>query len=182
MERGGGFEFVDAIVGGVVPRNFIPAVEKGLVEAMEKGAIAGYPAVDMRMTLYDGSYHNVDSSEMAFKIAASQAFKKGVDTARPVLLEPVFELAVEVPVDYMGDIMGDLSSKRGRIRSSEQRGKNAVIVAEVPLEEIQNYSADLNSITAGKGAFARAFSHYSEVPGDKAQKIIEARKVDEEES
>ncbi|HYE76877.1 MAG TPA: elongation factor G, partial [bacterium] len=176
MERGGGFEFVDAIVGGVVPKNFIPAVEKGLVEAMERGALAGYPAVDMRITLYDGSYHNVDSSEMAFKIAASIGYKKGIQLAKPILLEPIYDITVEVPSQYMGDIMGDLSSKRGRVTSTDQRGKNSIIKAKVPLEEIQTYSADLNSLTAGQGAFSVEFSHYDEVPGDKAMKIVEARK------
>ncbi|MEO7993570.1 MAG: elongation factor G [bacterium] len=176
LPRGSGFEFVDGVVGGSVPRNFIPAVEKGLLEAIERGAIAGYPAIDLRITLYDGSYHSVDSSEMAFKIAAHVGYKKGIQASKPVLLEPVFDIEVEVPSQYMGDIMGDLSSKRGKISATDQRGKNSIIRAKVPLEEIQGYSADLNSITAGKGTYSITFSHYDEVPPDRAQKIIEARK------
>lgn len=176
MPRGGGFEFVDGIVGGAVPNNFIPAVEKGLTEAMEKGALAGFPAVDMKITLYDGSYHNVDSSEMAFKIAASIGYKKGVLMAQPILLEPMYDLEVEVPTQYMGDIMGDLSSKRGRITSTDQKGKNSIIRAKIPLEEIANYSPELNSLTAGQGLFSMTFSHYDEVPPERAIKIVEARK------
>lgn len=176
LPRGGGFEFVDAIVGGVVPNNFIPAVEKGLIEAMERGAVAGFPAVDMKISLYDGSYHPVDSSEMAFKIAASIGYKKGVQMAQPILLEPIYDIEVEVPTQYMGDIMGDLSSKRGRITSTDQKGKNSIIRAKIPLEEVSTYSADLNSLTAGQGLFNLNFSHYDEVPPDRAIKIIEARK------
>jgi elongation factor G len=173
LERGTGFEFVDQIVGGVVPQQYRPAVEKGVREAMDAGVIAGYPVVDLKVTLYDGSYHPVDSSELAFKIAASMALKKGVLEANPVLLEPIMKVEVTVPEEFMGDVIGDLSGKRGKILGMEPRGKNQVVKAMVPLAEMATYASELRSITRGRGAYTMEFSHYEEVPGDIAKRIIE---------
>lgn len=177
LPRGAGFEFVDEIFGGAIPRNFIPAVEKGCREAMSKGVIAGYPVVDVKVTVYDGSYHPVDSSEQAFKTAASKGFKAGFVQANPILMEPIYNIEVLVPDEYMGDIMGDLSGKRGRIRETDSRGRTSIIRAQIPLKELQTYSADLNSMTGGRGSFEIEFSHYEEVPPDLARKIIESRKA-----
>ena len=179
--RGEGFEFVDKIVGGVIPRQYRPAVEKGIVEAMKKGVLAGYPTIDVKATLYDGSYHPVDSSEMAFKVAGSLAFKKGATEANPVLLEPIMDIEVIVPKEYMGDIIGDLNSKRGRIMGMEESptGKQ-VIKAKVPQAEIFKYAIDLRSITQGRGTFTVKFSHYEEVPANIAQEIIAQAKKEEE--
>ncbi|HBY56964.1 MAG TPA: elongation factor G [Candidatus Atribacteria bacterium] len=180
--RGEGFEFVDKIVGGVIPRQYRPAVEKGIVEAMRKGVLAGYPTIDVKATLYDGTYHPVDSSEMAFKVAGSLAFKKGATEANPVLLEPIMDIEVIVPKEYMGDIIGDLNSKRGRIMGMEESptGKQ-VIKAKVPQAEIFKYAIDLRSITQGRGTFTVKFSHYEEVPANIAQEIIaQAKKVEED--
>jgi elongation factor G len=183
VPRGEGFEFVDAIVGGVIPGKFIPAVEKGIVERMEKGVIAGYQVVDVRVTCFDGSYHNVDSSEMAFKVAASMGFQKAFTNASPVLLEPIYDITVKVPEEYMGDVMGDISGRRGKIMGMDSEGKFQVIRAKVPLAELFKYSTALRSMTSGRGIHNRAFSHYDEVPGDIAEKIIEqAKKEKEEES
>jgi elongation factor G len=173
LERGGGFEFVDKIVGGVVPQQYRPAVEKGIKEAMDTGVIAGYPVVDLKVTLYDGSYHPVDSSEIAFKIAASMALKKGVLEANPVLLEPIMKVEVTVPEEFMGDVIGDLSGKRGKILGMEPRGRNQVVKAMVPLAEMATYASELRSITRGRGAYTMEFSHYEEVPSDIAKRIIE---------
>ncbi|MGI6621049.1 MAG: elongation factor G [Bacillota bacterium] len=167
------FEFVDKIFGGAVPRQYIPAVEKGLREAMQEGVLAGYPVVNLRATLYDGSFHPVDSSEMAFKIAASLAFKKGCSEARPVLLEPIVKVEVTVPEQYMGDIMGDLNKKRGRILGMESKGNIQVIKALAPLAEMQKYAIDLRSMTQGRGLFTMEFDHYEEVPDHIAAQIIE---------
>lgn len=182
MERGGKFEFLDEIVGGVIPGKFIPAVEKGVVETMEKGVLAGYPVVDVRVAVYDGSYHSVDSSEMAFKVAASMAFKKAFMDANPVLLEPIYNIEVRVPDEYMGDVMGDISSRRGRIMGMDRDGRFQVIKAQVPLAELYRYSTTLRSLTQGRGIHKRSFSHYEEVPSDIAQKIIEESKKEQEES
>jgi len=184
QERGKGFEFVDKIVGGVIPKQYRPAVEKGIIEAMKKGVFAGYPTVDIKATLYDGSYHTVDSSEMAFKVAGSMAFKKGASQADPILLEPIYELAVIVPKDYMGDIIGDLNSKRGKIMGMEEAEKGRqVIRAQVAQAEIFRYSIDLRSITQGRGTFKMKFSHFEEVPSQIAQEIVEqAKKENESES
>ncbi len=179
MPRGGGFEFVDAIVGGVIPKTYIPAVEKGIVEAAEKGVLAGFPTVDFRATLDFGSFHAVDSSEMAFKIAGSLAFKKGLAEANPVLLEPVMKITIIAPDDFTGDIMGDLNSRRGRVLGMDNKGKNQVVVANVPLAEILTYAPDLNSMTGGRGIYEMEFSHYDEVPAQLAQKVIEAAKAEE---
>ncbi len=173
LPRGGGFEFVDAIVGGVIPKQYIPAVEKGIVEAAEKGVIAGYPCIDFKATLDYGSYHTVDSSEMAFKVAGALAFKKAVEDAQPVLLEPIMEITITTPDEYMGDIMGDLNGKRGRILGMENKGKNQVIKAHAPMAEFMTYSQDLRSMTGGRGIFTITYSHYDEVPAQIAQKIID---------
>lgn len=179
--RGEGFEFVDKIVGGVIPRQYRPAVEKGIVEAMKKGVLAGYPTIDMKATVYDGSYHPVDSSELAFKVASSMAFKKGAAQADPVLLEPIMDIEVIVPKEYMGDIIGDLNSKRGKIMGMEESstGKQ-VIKAKVPQAEIFKYAIDLRSITQGRGTFGVKFSHYEEVPHNITQEIIAQAKKEEE--
>ncbi|MGR6835864.1 elongation factor G [Syntrophomonas erecta] len=169
----GEFAFEENVFGGSVPRQYFPAVEKGLVEALEEGVLAGYPVTNVKATLYDGSYHSVDSSEMAFKTAARLAFKKGMETAKPVLLEPVMNVEIEVPDQYMGDIIGDLNTKRGRVLGMEPAGKRQVIKAQVPLVEMARYTIDLKSITQGRGKFDMEFSHYEEVPGQIAEKIIE---------
>jgi elongation factor G len=176
LQRGGGFEFVDKIVGGVIPRQYIPAVEKGIVEAMREGSLAGYQTVDMRATVYDGSYHTVDSSEMAFKIAGSFAFKKATQDARPVLLEPIIKVEVIVPDDFLGGVLGDLNSKRGRVQGVEpQAGGSQKINALVPMAEMLAYANQLNSITSGRGIYTIEFSHYEEVPAHLTQKIISER-------
>jgi elongation factor G len=180
LPRGEQFEFVDAIVGGVVPNKFIPAVEKGVVETMKNGVIAGYPMVDIRATLYDGSYHSVDSSEQAFKTAAWLAFKAAVQKAGPTLLEPVMKVTVKVPDEYMGDVMGDLSGRRGKIQGTEPQGKFVVVSAMVPQAELYRYSTTLRSMTQGRGSHQREFSHYEEVPHDVASKIIEEAEKEKE--
>jgi len=181
LPRGKGFEFVDKIFGGAVPKNYIPAVEKGIRESMEKGVFTHYPTVDFRVTLVDGSYHPVDSSEMAFKIAGSMAFKKAVMEAKPYLLEPIYNIEVIVPEANTGDVMGDLSGKRGKIIGIEPLGNKELIKAKVPLGEIAKYSTELRSITSGRGSYSISYSHYEELPPDAAKKIIEAAKKDEEE-
>jgi len=180
--RGEGFEFIDKIVGGVIPRQYRPAVEKGITEAMQRGVLAGYPTIDIKATLYDGSYHPVDSSELAFKVAGSLAFKKGAAQADPFLLEPIMDIEVIIPREYMGDIIGDLNSKRGRIMGMEESptGKQ-IIKAKVPQAEIFKYAIDLRSITQGRGIFSVKFSHYEEVPMNIAQEIIAHAKKEEEE-
>ena len=175
------FEFVDAVVGGVVPRNFIPSVEKGLRENIVKGVLAGYPMVGLRAKLYDGSYHAVDSSEMAFKTAARIAYKKGCLDAGPVLLEPIMHVEVLVPDENMGDIMGDINKRRGRIMGMNQVEGMQQVVAEVPLAEMSRYATDLRSMTQARGSFTMAFERYEEVPGDVSKKIIESAKKEEEE-
>ena len=172
LPRGSGFEFVDAIVGGSVPRSYIPAVEKGIVEACQKGILAGYPCVDFRVTLDDGSYHAVDSSEMAFKIAGSLAFKKAVAEAKPVLLEPILSVEITTPEEFMGDIMGDLNSRRGRVLGMDSEGKYQVIKANVPMSEFLSYAPDLTSMTGGRGVYSMAFSHYDEVPALISEKLL----------
>ncbi len=181
LERAKGFEFVDEIVGGVVPSKYVPAVEKGILEAMEEGVLAGYKVVDLKATIYDGSYHEVDSSDMAFKIAASMAFKKAFMEANPVLLEPIMNVTVTVPEEFLGDVMGDLSSKRGRIQGIDSKGHLQVVRAQVPLAELYKYSTTLRSMTQGRGMFESEFSHYEEVPREIAQKIIEEAKAAKEE-
>ena len=173
LPRGGGFEFVDKIVGGVIPRQYIPAVEKGVIGAMEAGPVAGYPVVDMRVTVYDGSFHTVDSSEMAFKIAASMGFKKGVLESKPVLLEPIMDIEVVTPDEYVGDVIGDLNSRRGRVAGVDSQPSGQVVRVKVPLAEMLKYAPDLRSMTQGRGAFEMEFSHYEEVPESITAKIIE---------
>ena len=170
-------EFVDKVVGGVVPRNFIPAVEKGLKECMNKGVLAGYPVIGLKATLHDGSYHPVDSSEMAFKVAASLAYKKGMEEANPILLEPIMHVEIVVPNDYMGDIITDINKKRGRVLGMEPDGEvNQKVIAEIPMAEMFKYATDLRSITQGRGNFDMSFERYEEVPPNEASKIIENSK------
>lgn len=176
LASGEGFKFIDSIVGGVIPQQYRPAVEKGIVEAMEKGVIAGYPFVDVQIKLIDGSFHNVDSSEMAFKIAGSLAFKKGVMDAAPVLLEPVVEIEVQVDKEHVGDVMGDLNSRRGKVLGMDGTDKYEIVRAYVPQAEVLLYAADLTSMTGGRGSFKVHFSHYDEVPSHLAEKIIEQHK------
>jgi elongation factor G len=165
-------EFVDAIVGGVVPSKFIPAVEKGIRGALEEGAIAGYPVVDVKVTLYDGSFHAVDSSEMAFKIAASMGFKKTFKSCDPIILEPIYDIVITIPEEHMGDVMGDISGRRGKIQGMDAEGKFQIIKAKVPLAELQTYSIQLRSMTSGRGIFRMKFSHYEQVPGDVQAKLV----------
>ena len=175
------FEFEDAVVGGAVPRNFIPSVEKGLRENIVKGVLAGYPMVGLHAKLYDGSYHPVDSSEMAFKTAARIAYKKGCMDASPVLLEPIMHVEVTVPDEYMGDVMGDMSKRRGRIMGTNQVEEGQLLEAEAPLAEMFKYATDLRSMTQSRGSFTMKFERYEEVPSNVAQKIIENAKKDDEE-
>ncbi len=179
--RGQGFEFVDEISGGVIPRQYIPAVEKGVLEQMDRGILAGYPVVDVKVAVYDGSYHSVDSSEMAFKIAGQLAFKNAAAEAKPVLLEPIASMEITVPEQYAGDVMGDLSSRRGRILGMESKAGKQTIKAEVPYAEVVEYSVQLRSITHGAGTYTLEVEQYSDVPGDMAKRIIEeARQAEEE--
>ncbi|MBX2989687.1 MAG: elongation factor G [Bacteroidetes bacterium] len=174
LKRGQGFEFLDEIVGGVVPGKFIPAVEKGVVETMKDGVLAGYPVVDVRVALHYGSYHDVDSSEMAFKIAGSQAFKKGFMEAKPILLEPIYNIEVKVPEDAMGEVMGDISGRRGKILGMDSAGHYQIIRAQVPQAELHKYATVLRSKTGGRGVFSASMSHYEEVPREQVEKIIAA--------
>jgi len=174
LPRGSGFQFESKIVGGAIPRNFIPAVEKGVIEAMKAGSLAGYPVVDVRVAVYDGQYHDVDSSEMAFKIAGSMAFKDALEQASPCLLEPIVNLSVSVPDECMGDVMGDLNSRRAKVEGMEQQGHSEIIRAKVPLSEVLRYAPDLTSMTSGRGSFEMGFSHYDPLPEHLAPKVIEA--------
>jgi len=177
LPAGKGFEFVDQIVGGAIPRNYIPAVEKGVREAMVGGYLAGYPMVDVRVTLYDGSYHDVDSSDMAFKIAASMGFKNAVEKAKPVLLEPIMNMEISVPDECMGDVIGDLNSRRGKVLGMDTKGHTQVIKSRVPMAEVLKYAPDLRSITSGRGEFQMEFSHYEELPAHLAEKVIKEAKA-----
>ena len=184
LERGKGFEFIDKIFGGAIPRNFIPSVEKGVVQACLEGAVAGYPIVDVRVRLVDGSYHEVDSSDMAFQIAGSMALRKAVMAAGPVLLEPIMDVEVVIPEESLGGITGDINSRRGRIMGMEVKGKSQIVKAKVPLAEMFTYANDLRSITGGRGMYAMRYSHYEEVPHKIASNIInqyQASKKQEEE-
>ena len=173
MPRGGGFEFVDEIVGGSIPRNLIPAVEKGVHEALPHGPLAGFPVVDIRVRCIDGKHHPVDSNEMAFKLAGSFGFKAATEQAKPTVLEPVMDVEVAIPDEHMGDIIGDLNSRRGRVQATESRGSGAVIKAQVPMSEMLEYASVLTSLTGGKGAFHMDFSHYEDVPAALRDKIVE---------
>ncbi len=177
LPRGSGFEFVDKIVGGVIPRQYIPAVEKGLVEALHEGFLAGYPLVDIRATLFDGSYHAVDSSEMSFKIAASMGFKKAMEAARPVLLEPIMSVEVVSPDDTLGAVIGDLNSRRGKVQGVVPQANGQAIKALVPMSEMLSYAPTLNSLTSGRGMYTMEFYGYEDVPSHLAQKIMQERGV-----
>jgi elongation factor G len=174
--RGSGFEFVDAIVGGAIPKTYIPAVEKGIIEASGKGVLAGFPCVDFKATLDDGSFHAVDSSEMAFKIAGSLAYRNAAKDAKPTLLEPIMKMQITTPDEFMGDIMGDLNGRRGRVLGMDAEGKYQVINAEVPMAEVLTYAPDLRSMTGGRGIFSMEFLRYDEVPAQISEKVIEAIK------
>ena len=175
LEPGAGYEFVDKIVGGAIPKEYIPAVNNGILEAKNNGVLAGYETVDFRATVYDGSYHDVDSSEMAFKIAGSLAFKEGMKKANPVLLEPIMKVQVELPDDYLGNVMGNLTSRRGLLQGTESDKGSVIVRAEVPLSEMFGYATDLRSSTQGRGSFSMEFSHYAEVPKNIAEKIMGER-------
>ena len=180
-EPGAGYVFVDKIVGGAIPRNYIPAVEKGIGEALQRGVLAGYPMVDVQVELVDGSYHPVDSSEMAFKVAGSMGFKKGAAQCKPTLLEPIMLLTVTVPDEFMGDVMGSISSRRGRVLGMDAKGSLQVIRAHVPMSEVLTYQPELTAMTGGRGAFTMELDHYEEVPGDVQAKIVEAYQAAKEE-
>jgi elongation factor G len=174
LERGKGFEFQEDLTGMNVPRNFVPAVEKGLNEALQRGILANYPVVDLKVRFFDGKSHDVDSSEMAFKIAASMCFKKAVQEATPVLLEPIMKMEITVPEEVLGDVMGDLNGRRGKVVGMDAQGKCQVIKAEVPMAEVLRYALDLNSVTGGRGSFQMKRSHYEELPSQLAEKVIAA--------
>lgn len=178
LERSGGFEFVDKIFGGAIPQNFRPAIEKGIVEAAQSGAVAGYPLVDFKVTLIDGSYHAVDSDEHSFRAAGRKAFRNAMEKARPTLLEPVMDVEVFCPQEVSGDIMGDLNSRRGRVQGMETRGKQQVIKAQVPLSEMLDYQSKLNSVTQARGSYHMQFSHYDPLPGNLASKVIEQARAE----
>lgn len=180
LPRGAGFEFVDDIFGGAIPKNYIPSVERGIRDAASRGYLAGFPVVDFRAVLHDGKYHDVDSSDMAFKIAGSLAFKEGMKQARPALLEPIMHVEVYAPEQYSGDIMGDLSSRRGRIGGSESRGTNVIVKAQVPLAEMLSYATNLTSMTQGRASYSMEFSHYDFVPNEIAEKVIASAKAGRE--
>jgi elongation factor G len=175
-EEGEGFEFVEEIKGGVIPREYIPAVEKGIKESCGKGVVAGYPISDLKVTLYDGSFHEVDSSEIAFKIAGAMAFQEACKKARPVLLEPVMKVEITVPAEFLGDIIGDISSRRGKIEETEDMMGMKIINAKVPLSEMFGYVTSLRSLTEGRGNSIMEFDHYSELPANIAQDVIEGKK------
>ena len=173
--HGKGYEFINEITGGAIPREYIPAVDKGIQEALEAGVVAGYPVQDIKVTLYDGSYHEVHSSEMAFKIAGSMAIKKGLRAANPVLLEPIFKVEVTTPEEYMGDVIGDLNSRRGQVSGMTDRNNAKIISAEVPLSQMFGYATDLRSKTQGRASYSMEFEKYVEVPKNIAQQVIDER-------
>ena len=170
-ESGKGFEFINSVVGGKIPREYIPAVEKGVVEAMTRGVVAGYPMVDIKVELYDGSYHDVDSSEMAFKIAGSICYQAAAKKANPVILEPIMTVESITPENYMGDVMGDLNSKRGQIQEMGDRGTVKFVKAKVPLAEMFGYATDLRSMTQGRASYSMEFSHYAKAPNSVIERI-----------
>ena len=175
QEAGSGYTFVDEIKGGVIPKEYVPAVDKGIQEAMTRGIQAGYPVEDIKVTLYDGSYHEVDSSEMAFKLAGSMGFREGARAANPVILEPIMKVEVEVPEDFMGDVIGDISKRRGQVNGMNERSGNKIVDAFVPLSEMFGYSTDLRSMTQGRATYAMEFDHYEEVPKNIEKEIIAKR-------
>jgi elongation factor G len=178
LSRGSGVEFADRIVGGSIPKNYIPAVEKGVNEGVHEGILAGFPVVDVKATVYDGSFHPVDSSEICFKIAGAQAFKKGMSQGQPILLEPIMNLKVTVPDEYTGDIISDFNTKRARVVGMNPEHGVNVIEATAPLAEVQRYSIDLRSMTQGRGSFTMEFSHYEETPSQVAQKVIAEKQAE----
>jgi elongation factor G len=180
LPRSGGFEFVDDIFGGAVPRNYIPSVEKGVRDCMKRGILAGYPVVDLRVTLYDGSYHEVDSSDLAFQIAGSMALQKGFMEASPILLEPIMNVEITCPSEFAGDVIGDVNARRGRISGMEPTGETAVVRAQVPMAEMLNYEPSLRSMTGGRGGYSMEFSHYEEIPAFLADKLIKEAKAEKE--
>ena len=182
LPRGSGFEFTERIVGGAVPKNYVPAVEKGVNEAKQEGVLAGYPVVDVKVTLYDGSYHPVDSSDISFKIAGAQALKKGLSQGQPVLLEPIVNLTISVPENFTGDILGDINTKRGRVLGMNRENGKSVIQAQAPLAEILRYAVNLRAITQGRGSYVIEFSHYEELPAHIAQKVISERQAEKSKS
>jgi len=173
QERGTGYQFVNGIVGGVVPKEYIPSVDKGIQEQMENGVLAGFPVIDMKVTLYDGSYHDVDSSEMAFKIAGSMAFKEGFAKARPALLEPIMKVEVVTPEEFMGDVMGDINRRRGMVQGMDEAPAGKIIRAEVPLKEMFGYATDVRSATQGRAAYSMEFKGYAEAPASVAEEVIQ---------
>jgi elongation factor G len=177
LPRGSQFEFKNEIFGGAIPKNYIPAVEKGILEAAANGYLAGYPMVDFRVTVYDGSYHDVDSSELSFKLAARKAFKNAMLEAKPTLLEPIMNVEIQAPVEYAGDLMGDLNGRRGRISGMDTKGATQIVRAQVPMAEMLNYQNDLTSMTQGRASFTMEFDHYDFVPQLQADKIIAAAKA-----
>jgi elongation factor G len=179
LPRGKGFEFLDKIVGGAIPKNYIPAVEKGVREAMTGGYLSGHPLVDVRVTLYDGSYHDVDSSDMAFKIAGSMGFKNAIEKAKPVILEPIMSMEVAVPEECVGDVIGDLNSRRGKVLGVDTKGHSQIIKAQVPMAEVLKYAPDLRSMTSGRGEFAMEFVRYEELPAHLTEKVIKESKAPE---
>ena len=178
LPRGAQFEFVNDIFGGSIPKNYIPAVEKGIVEAAARGYLAGYPVVDFRVILYDGSYHDVDSNELSFKTAGRIAFRKAMEVAKATLLEPVMHAEITVPDEFAGSIMGDLNSRRGRIQGMDNKAGNTVVKAEVPMAEMLTYGVDLTSMTQGRGSFNMEMNHYDVVPAQLQEKIIEKAKAE----
>jgi elongation factor G len=174
-EQGGGYEFINKIVGGSIPREYIPSIDAGIKEAMEAGVLAGFPVVDIRVTLVDGSYHDVDSSEMAFKVAGSMAFKEASKRAKPALLEPVMAVEVVTPEEYMGDVIGNINSRRGQIEGMEPRGNAQVIRAKVPLAEMFGYATDVRTMSQGRATYTMQFLHYAEVPNSIAEKLTESQ-------
>jgi elongation factor G len=177
LARGGGFEFEEKIVGGAIPQNYIPSVEKGVNEAKQEGVLAGYPVVDVKVSLYDGSFHPVDSSDIAFKIAGAQALKKGLSQGQPVLVEPIMKLTITVPESYTGDITSDLNTKRGRVLGMNPVNGVNIIDAQAPYAELVRYALNLRSLTQGRGTFVMEFDHYEEVPAHLSQKIIAEKKA-----
>jgi elongation factor G len=180
LQRGGGFEFVDDIFGGAIPRNYIPSVEKGVRDCMKRGILAGYPVVDLKVTLYDGSYHDVDSSDMAFQIAASMGLQKVFVDAQPILLEPIMNVEVTAPADTAGDVIGDVNSRRGRIVGMEPTGESAAVRAQVPMSEMLTYEPSLRSMTGGRGGYSMEFSHYEELPAFLAERVIKEARAERE--
>ncbi|MFQ5522812.1 MAG: hypothetical protein ACE5F5_04445, partial [Acidimicrobiia bacterium] len=180
LPRGTGYEFIDSVKGGAIPKGLIPAVDKGIREALSRGVLAGYPVVDISAEVFDGKYHSVDSDELSFHMAGINALKDASEQMRPVLLEPIMKVVVTVPEQYLGDVMGDINAKRGRVLGMEGEGQLRRVAAEVPMAELQQYAADLRSLTSGRGTFEVEFDHYEEMPHNEAQQVIAAAKAEED--